>query len=132
MLPLALRSYANNGLSGNDKRGTLPFAPDAIGAHWSRQVQVDVVAIHWESSQILLGECKWGGEGVDRQVVRELIEEKGPTVRSELPDKGAGWTLHYAVFARAGFTDAAIAEINARGGLAVDLQLLDAGLSIVG
>lgn len=107
----------------------LPFRPDAIGSHWSRQVQVDVVAIHWESRQILLGECKWGSERVDRQVVRELIEEKGPLVHGELPDKGAGWTLHYAVFARAGFTDAARAELTARQGLAIDLPTLEAGLA---
>lgn len=110
--------------------GKLPFVPDAIGSHWSRQVQVDVVAIHWENRQILLGECKWGGERVDRQVVRELIEAKGPIVRSELPDKGVGWTLHYALFARAGFTDAALNELNTRGGLAIDLSQLDAGLLI--
>ena len=106
----------------NELRGFVAIGFEKLCQRW--------VAIDWERHQILLGECKWGGQPVDRQVVRELIEEKGPIVRSELPDKGAGWTLHYAVFTRAGFTDAASAEINARGGLAIDLQQLEAGLAM--
>lgn len=56
------------------------------------------------------------GEGkVNRQVVREPIEQKGPKVRQDLPH-GEDWTFHYAVFARAGFTEAAAAELMAREG----------------
>ena len=49
-------------------------------------------------------------------------------MRQELPD-GDDWTFHYAVFARAGFTEAAAAELTAREGLLVDLPVLDEGLS---
>ena len=56
----------------------LPFAPESVGSHWSRRVQVDVVAVNHQSREILLGECKWGEEPVSRQIVRELIEQKGP------------------------------------------------------
>jgi hypothetical protein len=69
------------------------------------------------------------GEGaVSRQVVGELIEQKGPKVGQDLPD-GDGWTFYYAFFARAGFTDAAAAELSAREGLLVDLAALDRTLS---
>jgi hypothetical protein len=61
-------------------------------------------------------------------VVRELIEQKGPKVRQELRG-GDDWTFHYAVFARAGFTEAAAAELAAREGLLVDLPVLDEGLT---
>jgi AAA+ ATPase superfamily predicted ATPase len=108
--------------------GSLPFIPEAVGAHWSRKVQVDVVAINWTSRDILLGECKWGADKVSRQVVRDLIERKGAQVRADLP--GDDWTLHYALFSRAGCTDAAAAEMEARDGLVVDLSMLDQGLSI--
>jgi hypothetical protein len=108
--------------------GNLPFAPEAVGSHWSRRVQVDVVAINHQSREILLGECKWGEGKVKRQVVRELIEQKGPKVRQELRD-GDDWTFHYAVFARAGFMKAAADELNAREGLVVDLATLDEGLA---
>ncbi len=78
---------------------------------------------------MLLGKCKWGGEEpVSRQIVRELVEQKGPKLRQELPD-GDVWTFHDANFARAGFTEAVAAELTARQGLLVDVATLDAGLS---
>ena len=62
-------------------------------------------------------------------MVRELVEQKGPQVRRELSHEGSGWNIHYALFSRAGFTEAAAAEMQARQGLLVDLALLDQGLS---
>jgi uncharacterized protein len=125
---LAFAKLAQQWTATQARAGRLPFAPEAVGSHWSRQVQVDVVAVNHQRRELLLGECKWGAEAVNRQVVRELIEQKGPKVRQELPD-GDSWSLHYAVFARAGFTDAAAAELSARQGLVVDLPALDALLS---
>lgn len=87
--------------------GQLPFLPDSVGSHWRSKVQVDVVAINWKTHDILLGECKWGADRVDRQVARELIENKAPLVLKELPERSEEWRAHYALFARAGFTPAA-------------------------
>jgi hypothetical protein len=70
------------------------------------------------------GECKWGARAVNRQGVRELIEQKGLKARQELPE-GEDWSFHFAVFARAGFTEATAAELSARQGLVVDLPALD-------
>lgn len=103
----------------------LPFIPDAIGAHWSRGVQVDVVAVNWQSKDILLGECKWGDNDISRKVVRELIERKGPRLQKKM---GADWTMHYAYFARRGFTNAARAEAQAHGASLVDLTRIDSDL----
>jgi hypothetical protein len=66
----------------------LPFAPDNVGSHWSKAVQVDVVAIAWRERQILLGECKWGDHPLGRSVVVELIEEKTEKMLRDLPDEG--------------------------------------------
>lgn len=107
------------------RAGHLPFKPDSIGSHWSSRVQVDVVAINWTTHDILLGECKWGAARVDRQVVRDLAENKSPLVQKDLPDGGAGWKLHYAVFGRRGFTPAAVAEMEKLGGILVDLGMID-------
>ncbi len=109
------------------RAGELPFRAEAVGSHWSRRVQVDVVAVNHQRKEILLGECKWGEGKVNRQVVRELIEQKGAKVRQDLPN-GEAWTVHYAVFTRAGFTEPAATELAARQGLLVDLVLLDAVL----
>ncbi len=43
------------------RAGRLPFPPEIVGSHWSKDVQVDVVALNWREQAILLGECKWGG-----------------------------------------------------------------------
>ncbi len=123
---LSFEKLAQQWVTAQARADKLPFAPDAVGSHWSRRVQVDVVGINHQSREILLGECKWGDKKVNRQMVRELIEQKGPKVRQELPN-GEDWTFHYAVFARAGFTEAAAAELSAREGLLVDLQGLHSG-----
>jgi AAA+ ATPase superfamily predicted ATPase len=108
--------------------GDLPLRPGIVGAHWSRKVQLDVVAVDWEARRLLLGECKWGEDRVDRQVVRELIERKGELLRKELPD-GEAWRFHYAVFSRMGLTPAAVAELEKHEGIHVDLARLDAELA---
>ena len=124
---ISFEKLAQQWMVAQARAGNLPFAPETVGSHWSRRVQVDVVAINHTSRQILLGECKWGVGKVKRQVVQELIERKGPLVRQSLPN-GDDWSLHYAIFARGGFTEAAMTELTARQGLAVDLVTLDEGL----
>ncbi len=126
---LAFEQLAQQWVVRQAQLGSLPFSPEAVGAHWSKRVQVDVVALNRESRDILLGECKWGADKVSRQIVRDLIERKGPRTQNDLPHEGAGWTIHYALFSRMGFTEAAVAEMRARNGLLVDLQMLDRGLS---
>jgi uncharacterized protein len=121
---LSFERLARQWVVAQARAGNLPFIPEAVGGHWSRRVQVDVVAINHQSREILLGECRWGEGAVNRQVLRELIEQKGPKVRQELPD-GEDWSFHYAVFAQAGFTEAAAVELAAREGLLVDLLALD-------
>lgn len=37
-----------------------------------------MVAVNWAERSILLGECKWGTDAVDRAIVRELLEAKTP------------------------------------------------------
>ena len=55
---------------------------------------------------------------VRQSVIRELVETKTPKILRELPD-GEGWKVHYAFFARAGFTDAACAEAETVGAAVV-------------
>lgn len=104
--------------------GALPFLPEAIGSHWSRTVQVDVVAVNWQSHDIFLGECKWGADAVSRDIVRKLIAQKTPHVLKNLPGGAAAWKGHYALFTRARLTEAAAQELHAHGGMRVDLPRL--------
>lgn len=118
---------AQTWLALQGRQGRLPFNPQSIGQHWSRHVQVDVVAINWESRDILLGECKWGTDPVSGQTVRELLEVKGAKVISDLGDTGE-WRVHFAFFTRSGFTAAAEALLMEQNGLLVTLAQMDSDL----
>jgi uncharacterized protein len=115
--------------AGSQAAWALPFTPERVGAHWGKGAQVDVVAINWRKRHLLLGECKWGKDKVRRNVVSELVEKKTPIVRTALPDDGQEWHIHYAFFARQGFTAAALAEGQKYQAMMIDLAALDAGLS---
>ena len=124
----AFEELSRQWVTDQGRAGKLPLPVQEVGSHWSRAVQVDVVAINWAERAILLGECKWGARNVDRAVVRELLEFKTPKILKDLPEKGAGWKVHHAFFARTGFTEAAQAEASSAGALLVDLATLDADL----
>jgi AAA+ ATPase superfamily predicted ATPase len=84
--------------------GGLPFLPERVGAWWDGQEEIDVVAAGADA--VLLGECKWTGRPVGTNILDDLKRKTHPLVRS------AGWrSMHYALFARAGFTPA----LRARG-----------------
>ena len=61
-------------------------------------------------------------------MVCELVEEKTPKVVQALPEGGEGWTIHHALFARAGFTDPARTEARSHGATLIDLATLDRDL----
>ncbi|HEY3228422.1 MAG TPA: ATP-binding protein [Roseiflexaceae bacterium] len=109
-------------------QGTLSFKPETIGSHWSRGVQADVVAVSWRERVVLVGECKWGADRVNRQVVRQLLEQTLPNTITALPDQGQGWRAIPTLFARAGATADAQALLRDHGGLLIDLPTLYADL----
>ncbi|MEM7537553.1 MAG: ATP-binding protein [Chloroflexota bacterium] len=104
------------------RKGQLPFLPELVGSHWARDAQIDVVAINWRDKAILLGECKWSGEPVGLPVIRKLVTQ----VDKVVPDDS--WTVYYAFFARAGFTEPARAEAQTHQAMLVDLATLDRDL----
>jgi len=89
------------------KRGGISFIPERVGSHWSRHVQVDVVAINWREKRLILGECKWGGQAVDKGTVRELLEQRVPKTIKDMEIDVNRWQVDYLFFARSGYTPAA-------------------------
>jgi hypothetical protein len=87
-----------------------------------RCAQINVIAINWCEKAILLGECKWGVDAVGRSVIQRLFEKSSKVV------PGSDWQIHYAFFARAGFTAAARQTAEAAGALLADLKRLDTDL----
>ena len=108
-------------VAGQARLGQLAFTPELVGSHWSGDAQVDVVAINWQEKAILLGECKWGTEAVERSVVRELVEKTAAVT------PGGEWRVYYVLFSRAGFTEAAVKEIETA--VYVDLAAIDTDLA---
>lgn len=102
------------------RTGGLPFAAERVGSHWAKDAQVDVVAINWQDKAILLGECKWGVEPVGAGVLRKLQEKAGRVV------PGDGWKVHYAAFARSGFSDSARRAAQSIGVELIGLERLEA------
>jgi len=100
-------------------QGEFPFAVELVGSHWAADAQIDVVAINWREKAILLGECKWGADAINRTVIRTLINKSALVV----PD--ADWQIYYAFFARSGFTVEARAEAATVDALLIDLPTLD-------
>lgn len=82
-----------------------------------------MVAVSWTDKAILLGECKWGAGKAGGTVARELRGTTGRVV------PGKDWDVHYAVFARAGFSDSERREGEALGAMLVDLDGLEEGLA---
>lgn len=109
-------------------RGALPLSPEVIGSHWGRSVQADVIAINWPAKQILIGECTWGADPVNRQTLRQLVEQTVPKTLATLPQGDEGWRVIPALFARAGATPDAAALLREQGGILVDLPTLYADL----
>jgi hypothetical protein len=123
----AFEELSRQWVAQQGRAGNLPFAVQEVGSHWSRAVQIDVAAVNWAERALLLGECKWSLEPIDRAIIREL-PAKAPKVLKELPGEGIGWRVAYAYFARAGFTDAARGEARSLGARLVDLKTLDEDL----
>ncbi len=62
--------------SVSSREGKINFTPSKIGAYWSSNIEIDVVAIDEERKRVLLGECKYYVQPVDADVLFEL---KGKT-----------------------------------------------------
>lgn len=124
----AFPQLAREWLQVQSEVGKLPFELEATGSFWNNRVRMDVVGINRSSRNILLGECKWRPDPVEPLEVRALTETKARWVLQDLPDEGEGWQVHYAFFARKGFLPAAYGQLQRFGGLAVNLNSLDAAL----
>ena len=106
--------------------GSRPFSPpDDRQPLESPSLQFDVVAAGFQNCQLLVDECKWGADKVDRAVVRELVEQKTALLHADLLDAGQGWTTHFALLTRARFTPAAWEDARRQNIVLVGVARLD-------
>ena len=101
----------------------LPFVASHVGSHWSRLTRVDVVAINWETKDILLTACHWETHAVPLQQVKQLLR-KGSRVRPDLPNNGSDWNIHYALFSRTGLSPEAAQAFKRDNGIVIPIEQL--------
>lgn len=122
------REWIKQQAQSNRATSPLPFVPEVIGRHWSRGLELDVVALNWRTQDILLGACDWKPSATEAALIVDLAGKKTDRIRRELPNQGYGWNFHYAIFTRTGLTEAAQGELLPLGGLNVHLSRLERGL----
>jgi AAA+ ATPase superfamily predicted ATPase len=83
------------------RMGDLPFSPERIGGWWSREAEVDVVAISEVEKAVLLGECKWSSRQVGVNIMADLKNRA-----EKLMQSGRWKHVYYALFSKTGFTSA--------------------------
>ncbi len=79
----------------------LPFLPQRVGAWWSPQGEIDVVAISDEARAVLGGECKWSTKPIGTNILEDLRHKV-----QLLQREGAWDRVYYILYSRAGFTTA--------------------------
>ena len=78
--------------------GELPFSPQHVGRGWTRDVEVDVLAIDEAEGVALAGECKWRRTKMHPKAVDDLRRRVSRFKRL------ADLHVHLALFSKSGFT----------------------------
>ncbi len=86
----------------------LPFDILKIGRFWSKDIEIDVVALG--EKEVLLGECKYQRSKVSLKVFHELQGKA-----KNFPQEGR--KVYYAIFSRSGFKKDLLQEIQKRDDL---------------
>ena len=89
----------------------LPFEPTSIGSWWNRRGdEIDFVALHERTGEILFGEIKWTERRAGKEVVEELLEKK------EMVEWRKGRRREYfMLFSKKGFTKGAEEIMREKG-----------------
>ncbi len=98
--------------------GGLTFLPERIGGWWSRDSEIDVLAVSQTEKTALAGECKWSVNPIGVPVLEDLKQKAQVMMKSDEIQK-----VQFALFARSGFTPALQEQARAEG---VGLYTLDA------
>lgn len=82
-----------------------------IGRWWSKNEEIDFVAINRELNSILLGEVKWS----ERLVGTDIYENLKRKAKQVEADRNKGRKEFYCLFSKKGFTDAMIKKAKEEG-----------------
>lgn len=103
-------------LNRSDK---LPFKAARFGAWWTRNEEIDLVALNDNGTHVLVGECKWTRQRVGTNILKAL-KSKASTFMAQTDVQ----YIDYALFARSGFTDALQRTAQTEGVLLYPLGIM--------
>ena len=106
----AFETAAQGFVANLARSGKLTFLPDRVGAWWDREAEIDVLAVSHAEKTALVGECKWSKNALGTNILDDLKYKA-----QILMDKTEFKNVHYALFARTGFTPALEALAKAEG-----------------
>ncbi len=82
------------------RAGALPFMPQKVGGWWSRQAEIDVLAINETAQAALAVECKWRNRPVGARILTDL-QTRVNLLQQQVPFK----QIYYALASKSGFTE---------------------------
>lgn len=99
----AFEEAARDFIAAGARAGKWPFIPERIGSWWSREAELDVLAINRAELVALVGECKWSVNPLGTNILDDLQHKAGIMAAENGIDH-----IQYVLFSRKGFTDALI------------------------
>src|SRR5262249_2297215 len=81
-------------------RRELPFEALEVGRVWDQRIEIDVAVVDRAAHTALVGECRW------RRTKMSVADLDGLKSKTARLSKLSGYKIHYALFSRAGFTEA--------------------------
>ena len=92
-------------MSKQNRKHDLPFYFTKIGRWWNKTDEIDIMAVDYRKTQILLGECKYKHRPVDVKDLKHFLATKLAQDKS----------LYYYFFSKAGYTEQAVAYAAEQG-----------------
>ena len=92
-------------LRKQNRKHDLPFYFTKIGRWWNKTDEIDIMAVDYRQTQILLGECKYKHRPVDVKDLKHFLAKKVAQDKS----------LYYYFFSKAGYTEQAVAYAAEQG-----------------
>jgi hypothetical protein len=86
-------------------QGEIPVPVEEVGSEWAKHYVIDVVGLSEVDNSLVLGDCYWGDELVGPEAIEELVKKTAHIV-----SKKGKWTVYYALFSAAGWTEEARQE----------------------
>lgn len=106
----------SDALWGMLKLGKAPFTFTKLGKWWSKEDEIDIVALNEQTKEILFAECKWQEKPIGVDVVEGLFKKR------DTVDWQKGRREHFIIFSKSGFKKSCSEYCERAGVLTLNLD----------